>query len=238
MRYLLVLLVTLLGAVRAADAQVSIGIGLPNVSIGINVPVYPQFVPVPGYPVYYAPHLHANYFFYDGAYWVYRGDRWYASTWYNGPWTYVDPYHVPLFVLRVPVRYYRDPPPYFHGWRGGEPPRWGEHWGHEWSDRNHGWEHWDRHDAPRAAPLPRYQRNYSGDRYPHAEDRRREIETRNYQYQPHDPRVREHYEERGRGHGSADYGRGPGGDRGRGPGGGDHGRGPGGGDDQGQGHGR
>jgi len=238
MRYLLVALVMVFGALRPAAAQVSVAIGLPHVSIGINVPVYPQFVPVPGYPVYYAPSLHANYFFYDGAYWVFRGDRWYASTWYNGPWTYVDPYHVPLFVLRVPVRYYRDPPPYFHGWRGGEPPRWGEHWGHEWSDRNHGWEHWDRHDAPRAAPLPRYQRNYSGDRYPHAEDRRREIETRNYQYQPHDPRVREHYEERGRGHGSADYGRGPGGDRGRGPGGGDHGRGPGGGDDQGQGHGR
>jgi hypothetical protein len=47
-------------------AQVSIGIGLPNISIGINVPLYPEFEQVPGYPVYYAPHVNSNYFFRDG----------------------------------------------------------------------------------------------------------------------------------------------------------------------------
>ena len=93
----------------------SIGIGLPNVSIGINLPLFPELVPVPGYPVYYAPRLDANYFFYDGMYWVYQNDNWYASSWYNGPWGLVDPEYVPLYILRIPVRYYRQPPSIFAG---------------------------------------------------------------------------------------------------------------------------
>jgi hypothetical protein len=74
-----------------ATAQVSIGIGLPSASIGINVPLYPDLVPVPGYPVYYDPRLHSNLFFYDGLYWVYAEDNWYASSWYNGPWDLISP---------------------------------------------------------------------------------------------------------------------------------------------------
>ena len=46
-----------------AEVRVGISIGLPHLSIGINVPAYPDLVLVPGYPVYYAPHLHGNYFF-------------------------------------------------------------------------------------------------------------------------------------------------------------------------------
>jgi hypothetical protein len=94
----------------SAAAQVSVGIGLPSVSIGINLPSFPTLVVVPGYPVYYAPRLDANLFFYDGLYWVYQGDHWYASTWYNGPWALVAPRIVPAFVLRIPVRSYRHPP--------------------------------------------------------------------------------------------------------------------------------
>ena len=85
-RYGLIVLWMLLCSVTSAAAQVSIGIGLPNVSIGINLPLFPELVPVPGYPVYYAPRVDANYFFYDGMYWVYQDDNWYASSWYNGPW--------------------------------------------------------------------------------------------------------------------------------------------------------
>ena len=125
----------LLCSITSAAAQVSVGIGLPGVSIGINLPVYPQLVPVPGYPVYYAPQVNSNYFFYDGMYWVYQRDNWYASSWYNGPWELVAPEAVPLFVLRVPVRYYRQPPAYFRGWRSDAPPRWGEHWGNAWEQR-------------------------------------------------------------------------------------------------------
>ena len=136
MRYLILVSCLLLGAATPAAAQVSIGIGIhtPGVSIGINVPAYPRFVRVPGYPVYYAPGLDANFFFYDGAYWVFHDDNWYVSTWYNGPWRLVDRYAVPVYILRVPVRYYRRPPAYFHGWHRDAPPRWGDHWGRKWRE--------------------------------------------------------------------------------------------------------
>src|SRR5689334_12795625 len=108
-RYLLALLLSL-GFLAPAAAQVSLNFGGPGVNIGINLGGYPQLVPVPGYPVYYAPSVNGNYFYYDGLYWVYANDNWYESSWYNGPWTLVDPFDVPNFVLQVPVRYYRHAP--------------------------------------------------------------------------------------------------------------------------------
>jgi hypothetical protein len=195
MRYIVVLQLALCGAVTSAIAQVSIGIGLPGVSIGINLPVYPQLVQVPGYPVYYAPSLNSNFFFYDGMYWVYQGDNWYASSWYNGPWSLVGPQYVPLYVLRIPVRYYHAPPPYFRGWQAGSPPHWGEHWGNDWQRQRSGWDKWNRNSVPAPAPLPTYQRQYSGDRYPHQVEQQQALRNQNYRYQPHDPVVREHYQE-------------------------------------------
>ncbi|MES2101902.1 MAG: hypothetical protein V4569_18910 [Pseudomonadota bacterium] len=176
----------LFGAVPSAQAQVSVGVGisLPGVNIGINLPAYPQLVRVPGYPVYYAPSASTNYFFYDGLYWVYADDNWYSSDWYNGPWYMVQPAFVPVFVLRVPVRYYSRPPLYFRSWRADAPPRWGDHWGRDWENRHRGWDQWDRRSVPAAAPLPVYQRNYSGDRYPRAPEQQRELRAANYRYQP------------------------------------------------------
>jgi hypothetical protein len=195
MRYPVLVLWALLLPATSAIAQLSIGIGLPHVSIGINVPVYPNLVPVPGYPVYYAPGMNSNYFFYDGMYWVYQGDNWYASSWYNGPWQPVAPEAVPLFVLRVPVRYYREPPLYFRGWRGDAPPRWGEHWGGGWASGHVGWDRWDRASAPRPAPLPSYQRQYSGNRYP-AGEQQQALQGQNYHYQPRDAAVKEQFQGR------------------------------------------
>ena len=194
MRYVLIVLWMLFWSSTSAMAQVSIGIGLPGVSIGINVPLYPELVQVPGYPVYYAPRLNSNFFFYDGMYWVYQGDSWYASSWYNGPWGLVAPDVVPLFVLRIPVRYYRNPPAYFRGWRSDAPPRWGEHWGHEWEQHRSGWDSWNHASSPRPAPLPAYQRQYSGDRYPRVEQQQA-LHSQNYRYQPRDAVVRQHYQE-------------------------------------------
>lgn len=186
MRWSPVVLAMLLAPLAPARAQVSVGIGIqaPGVSIGIHVPAYPELVPVPGYPVYYAPRLGANYFFYDGLYWVYAGDAWYASSWYDGPWDAVDPYYVPAYVLRVPVRYYRAPPPHFRGWRASAPPRWGHHYGPAWEQRRGGWDRWDRRAVPRPAPLPAYQRQYRGDRYPRAVEQQREIRNTRYRYSP------------------------------------------------------
>jgi hypothetical protein len=184
-----------LATAARAEVDVSIGIGLPHVNIGINLPYFPEFYPVPGYPVYYAPQVYANYFFYDGMYWVYQDDNWYASYWFNGPWELVEPEFVPLFILRVPVFYYVRPPAYFRGWHLRRPPRWGEHWGHDWERRHRDWDRWDRHAAPPLAPLPTYQREYSGDRYP-SEERQHELHNRHYRYQPHDRSVREHLQPR------------------------------------------
>jgi len=194
-RYGLLVLALLLSSLASAEAEVSIAIGLPNVSIGINLPVYPELAPVPGYPVYYAPGVDGNYFFYDGMYWVYQDDNWYASSWYNGPWSYVEPTVVPLFVLRVPVRYYRQPPPYFRGWRANAPPRWGQHWGRGWEQQRRGWDKWNRRSVPARAPRPVYQRQYSGDRYPHQVEQQHNVRSQQYRYQPRDKVVRQHYQQ-------------------------------------------
>lgn len=194
MRQLIIGFCLVCGAVAPTPAQVSVGIGMsmPGLSIGINLPFYPDLVRVPGYPVYYAPRVDANFFFYDGMYWVFQDDNWYASAWYNGPWDYVDPFYVPVFVLRVPVRYYRVQPPYFRGWHDDASPRWGEHWGHDWARGRPGWDQWNRRTTPPPAPLPNYQRPYSGERYPQQVPQQRSLRDEHYRYQPRDPVVRQY----------------------------------------------
>ncbi len=167
-----------------------------SVNIGLNIPTYPVLAPVPGVPVYYAPSVNGNYFFYDGMYWNFDGAQWYSSAWYNGPWGVVAPAAVPVYLWRVPVQYYRAPPPYFHGWVAGAPPRWGEHWGPVWVNEHHDWDHWDHRYVPARAPLPTYQAHYSGANYPRMEAQA-QIHAQNYRYAPHDAAVRAHYEERG-----------------------------------------
>ena len=196
MRHAILALVLACGSITAASAQVSVGVGvnLPGVSIGINLPLYPQLVEVPGYPVYYAPQLNSNFFFYDGMYWVYQSDNWYSSSWYNGPWLMVSPAFVPVYVLRVPVRYYRAPPTYFHSWRPDAPPRWGDHWGRGWEQQHSGWDRWNRGAVPAPAPLPVYQRQYTGNRYPPVEQQRA-LQSQNYRYQPRDAVVRQHFQQ-------------------------------------------
>lgn len=180
MRSKLLLASLLLCAAGQANAQLS---------IQINLGQYPDFEPVPGYPVYYAPRLDSNYFFYDGLYWVYQDDYWYASDWYNGPWDRVEPEFVPVFILRVPVRYYRRPPVYFRSWRPDGPPRWDQHWGRRWAEHHRDWDRWDRRSAPKPAPLPVYQREYTGPRYPNPREQH-ELHERNYKYRPHENVVR------------------------------------------------
>ncbi len=199
-RAAILLLGMLFGPGLPATAQVSVGVGvgLPGVSIGINVPYFPSLVPVPGYPVYYDPRLNLNLFFYDGAYWVFTGDNWYASSWYDGPWDLIGPQFVPDFLLRVPVRYYRRPPPWFMGWSGAAAPRWGEHWGRDWGERRPGWDHWNRAAVPPRAPLPTYQRRYSQRNYPNI-DQQRALRDRRYRYDPREDAPRRNLEQQ-RGH--------------------------------------
>jgi len=196
MRYGLVAMLMLLCLATSAKAQVSVGIGLPGVNIGINLPTLPELVPVPGSPVYYAPQVNTNYFFYDGMYWVFQNNNWYASSWYNGPWGFVSPEIVPQFILGVPVRYYRRPPGFFHGWAPNAAPHWSDHWGHDWNQRRVGWDKGNRGPAPARAPLPSYQRQFSGTKYPRPEQQHT-IRSQNYRYQPHETIVRQHYTQQG-----------------------------------------
>jgi hypothetical protein len=182
MRYVLIALCMLFGFATPAAAQLSINLG-----------GYPTLQRIPGYPVYYAPGVNSNYFFYDGLYWVYQGDNWYESTWYNGPWALVGPMDVPAFILRVPVSYYRHAPAYFRGWRADEAPRWGDHWGQSWTQRRGGWDQWNRRSVPAPAPLPTYQRQYSGNRYPQA-TQQAVIQNQSYRYRPAEPVAQQHFE--------------------------------------------
>jgi hypothetical protein len=162
-----------------------------QVSIEINLPAFPELVIVPGYPVYYAPSVRANYFFDDGLYWVFNVDDgyWYSSSWYNGPWVYVEPAYVPQSILVVPYRYYRVRPEYWSGWQDDLPPRWGHQWGDRWESSRRGWDHWDRSRTYVAAPLPLYQKRYDRDHYP-APSQQVIIHNEQYHYQPQDVHVR------------------------------------------------
>lgn len=163
-----------------------------ELDFGMDLAGYPQMVLVPGYPVYYAPEVEANYFFYDGEFWLYQDDNWYDSPWYDGPWERVDPEQVPDVILQIPIRYYVAPPAFFFIWTIEESPHWGEHWGHEWERHRQGWDRHDWHNMGKPAPLPDYQRRYFGDRYPKERDQQHELQRRNYRYQAHDPFVLQH----------------------------------------------
>ena len=195
MRYWwLIGLALLLCTAAPAEAQISVGIGVPSLDIGIHLPGLPSLSIVPASPVYYAPRVNSNFFFYDGMYWVYQDDNWYSSSWYNGPWAAVDPDIVPEFVLRVPVRYYRRPPTYFRGWAANAPPRWGEHWGNNWEQKHTGWNHVERGQVPRAAPVPTYQRKYPAKQYPTVQQQPA-LHVQNYKYQPREAVVQQHYQQ-------------------------------------------
>jgi len=161
--------------------------------INLSIGAYPQLVPIPGYPVYYAPDLGRNYFFYDGLYWVFHHDRWYVSDWYDGPWEGVDPFDVPLFILRIPVRYYAEPPPYFGRWDRDRAPRWHETFGRDWAEAHRDWDRFDRRRVPPRAPLPDYQRHYRDDRYPSGGERDG-LRSEHYRLDPQDPAARSYWE--------------------------------------------
>jgi len=118
-------------APAAAQAQV-------RVNIGINLPGPPQLVAVPAAPaIEYAPRVDANYFFYDGQYWVFSSGAWYASRGYNGPWYSVRPDLIPRPLLAVPVQYYRRPPVAWRRWPRERAPHWEAHYGRRWQEREH-----------------------------------------------------------------------------------------------------
>ncbi len=113
-------------------------------SLGIHLQGPPELAAIPGSAVLYAPQAKANYFFHDGRYWAYQAQGWFAGTRYDGPWDAIDPDAVPVALLRVPVRYFRNPPAHFSPWSSDSPPRWDQFWGADWEQRHPRWNEWTR----------------------------------------------------------------------------------------------
>ncbi len=120
-----ILLGTLLacGAPNEASARVDVGIGINIGPPPIVVPAPPEVVLVPGSQVYFVPGVDFDVFFYNGYWWSPRGDRWYRSRAYNGPWGIVNRRFVPRPVFGVPHDYRhmygRERHIPYGEWRGG-----------------------------------------------------------------------------------------------------------------------
>jgi hypothetical protein len=110
----------------ASDVGFSIGI---NVGVpGAPAPVYapqpavieepPEFIAPPQLGFYVAAGVPYDLFFAGNLYYFCRGNVWYTSPYFNGPWAPVHYNYVPYALRRYPVErihYYRDA--YFRGYR-------------------------------------------------------------------------------------------------------------------------
>jgi len=91
------------GSGGSARAQVSVNINLGPPPIVVSEP--PAVVAIPQTRVYFAPDPHVEVFFYGGYWWSPRGEAYYRSRAYNGPWAVVERRHVPKAVIYVPGDY-------------------------------------------------------------------------------------------------------------------------------------
>jgi hypothetical protein len=171
----------LLGTCPHAAAQVSIATSLQD---------YAELGAAPGHPAYYAPQLDSNFFVYHEPHWRYAPASRYGGAWYERPWAALTPDRAPLFLLRVPARYERQPPRFFSGWDHAPAPRWGEHWSGNWDLRLGAWDRSSRAYAP--APLPTYRYEYSAERYPR-EDPQVALRTHNHLHQPQEAPLRQQF---------------------------------------------
>jgi hypothetical protein len=128
-----------------AGVNVNINIGPPP----IVAPAPPEVVLVPNSDVYFVPGVDYDVFYYDGYWWSPRGDRWYRSRAYNGPWGVVSQRVVPPPVYQVPRDYrqvYRHERHIPYGQWKKEHYRHdqGKHKGHD-KHGDHGGKHGDKH---------------------------------------------------------------------------------------------
>lgn len=71
----------------------------------------PEFVQPPELGFYVAVGVPYDLYFYNNSYWVNRGNIWYSSAYYNGPWSRTYYNDVPYVFNRFPferIRHYRD----------------------------------------------------------------------------------------------------------------------------------
>ena len=92
-----------LGFSGPARAEVSVNINIGPPPIVVAEP--PAVVMIPQSQVHFVPDPHIDVFFYGGYWWSPRGERWYRSRAYNGPWGVIEQHRVPRSVLYVPQDY-------------------------------------------------------------------------------------------------------------------------------------
>lgn len=93
----------LYGWIKEAVAQVEVNVNLGPPPITVAAP--PAVVMVPNSRVYYVPDPNVDVFNYNGYWWAPRGDQWYRSRAYKGPWGVIDQRYVPASVRQVPRDY-------------------------------------------------------------------------------------------------------------------------------------
>jgi hypothetical protein len=84
-----------------AEVQVNVNLGPPPIVVAAP----PELVMVPRSLVYFVPDPDIDIFFYNGYWWSPRGNQWYRSRAYKGPWGVVERRYVPAPVHRVPKDY-------------------------------------------------------------------------------------------------------------------------------------
>ena len=99
---ILIVAALLVGSAHLAVAEVRVNINLGPPPV---VAAPPEMVLIPGSQLYFAPGLGFDVFFYDGYWWSPRGERWYRSSSYNGPWRVVGHRYVPRAVYGYPRDY-------------------------------------------------------------------------------------------------------------------------------------
>ena len=92
-----------IGFSEPARAEVSVNINLGPPPIVVAEP--PGVVMIPQSQVHFVPDPHIDVFFYGGYWWSPRGEQWYRSRAYKGPWGVIERRHVPRAVLYVPRDY-------------------------------------------------------------------------------------------------------------------------------------
>jgi hypothetical protein len=71
----------------------------------------PEFVQPPELGFYVAVGVPYDLFYYNNSYWTNRGNIWYNSPYYNGPWSSINYNNIPYVFNRYPfetIRHYRD----------------------------------------------------------------------------------------------------------------------------------
>ena len=115
------LLLNITGIASQSDAGVNVTVGDEGVNVnvggeGVNVTVGnklpairfaspPDLVVIPGTYVYIIPDIDVDVLFFQNYWWRPFEGRWYRSSEYKGPWSYVEPGKIPGGLISLPQDY-------------------------------------------------------------------------------------------------------------------------------------